>query len=275
MKSLLSILSVMLLCGVCVAQDDAAEMTEADQLQIAVQKICPVSGNELGADSIKTSIEGETFYLCCDGCSEGAPNADHMAAIHARRVEAQAECPMMPKPVTSESPSGLVNGQRVWVCCPRCARGLDSRGEDALEKVNVTLASYVAAEQAQSTARLYMMAQGICPVSGQALAGQEAPITVQHNDQMYFLCCGGCEGKDFNEEHVATINANFAGVQKFCPVGGESREITVDSPSQLYNGVRVWTCCDACAEKFAENPEEYVEVLQQQYAAAAAANAGG
>ena len=45
-------------------------LTQADNLQIAVQKICPVSGEALGSmgEAIKVQIGEQIGYLCCKGC---------------------------------------------------------------------------------------------------------------------------------------------------------------------------------------------------------------
>ena len=47
-------------------------LTEADRKLIAQQKVCPVSGEELGAmgDPVKVVVKGRTVFLCCDGCEE-------------------------------------------------------------------------------------------------------------------------------------------------------------------------------------------------------------
>jgi YHS domain-containing protein len=40
------------------------------------QKVCPVSGENLGSMGVplKVTAEGQTFYLCCDGCKKEVKN---------------------------------------------------------------------------------------------------------------------------------------------------------------------------------------------------------
>ena len=46
------------------------ELDEADRKAAEKQKTCPVSGEKLGAmgKPYKVTIQGRTFFLCCDGC---------------------------------------------------------------------------------------------------------------------------------------------------------------------------------------------------------------
>jgi hypothetical protein len=64
---------------------------------MAVQEICPVSGQRLGAhgDPIKVQIGQETMFLCCKGCLQGKVEAKHWATIHANFAKAQRICPVM------------------------------------------------------------------------------------------------------------------------------------------------------------------------------------
>ncbi|MHB1033411.1 MAG: hypothetical protein ACYC35_03370 [Pirellulales bacterium] len=55
-----------------------AELDKSDQAGIARQKVCPVTGAKLGSmgDPIKVLVDGNSLYLCCQGCVakvEGSP----------------------------------------------------------------------------------------------------------------------------------------------------------------------------------------------------------
>ena len=47
-----------------------AALGEGDKTGIAEQKVCPVSGAQLGSmgDPIKAMVDGKPVYLCCQGC---------------------------------------------------------------------------------------------------------------------------------------------------------------------------------------------------------------
>ena len=48
------------------------DRSEADRALALAQKICPVSGDELGGmgTPIKVSVNGRDVFLCCEGCKE-------------------------------------------------------------------------------------------------------------------------------------------------------------------------------------------------------------
>ena len=67
MKTLLTFVSVALLAVSAIAQEtqQKSTLTDADQLQIAVQKICPVSGGALGSmgDPVKVKVGEQVACL--------------------------------------------------------------------------------------------------------------------------------------------------------------------------------------------------------------------
>ena len=106
-----------------------------DQLKIAAQKICPVSGKPLGSmgTPLKTTIGDEELFLCCQNCTSGQVSREHWATIHSNFAKAQGICPVMKKPIPANAKWTVVNGQIVYVCCPPC-----------IEKINADPAKFVA-----------------------------------------------------------------------------------------------------------------------------------
>lgn len=243
-------------------------LTDADQIRISVQKICPVSGQALGkmGTPIKSEIEGETVYLCCAGCKGKAANADHMKTIHSRQAKAQGVCLIMEKPVTVESKSTLVNGQRIFVCCPPCIAKLNADPDAAIAKVNARFTSFVKAEAETAIDNLQIAAQAICPVSGQALGKMGTPIKSKINNETVFLCCAGCKDKPANAEHWNTIQANLAKAQGTCPVTGKA--LPANAKSIVVEGRRVFYCCDGCIKKIEADPEAYLAKVNESYKSA-------
>jgi YHS domain-containing protein len=49
-----------------------AELSAEDRELAKIQRICPVSGDVLGAmgKPFKTTIQGKTVFLCCEGCEQ-------------------------------------------------------------------------------------------------------------------------------------------------------------------------------------------------------------
>ncbi len=108
-----------------------------DQLRIAVQGICPVSGQKLGAMGapVKAKIGQEEVFLCCRGCLKGKVNADRWATIHANVAKAQAKCPVMNRSLPEKPKWTIVEGQIVYICCPSCAKKIEADPKTYLHKV--------------------------------------------------------------------------------------------------------------------------------------------
>lgn len=93
-----------------------------DSLKIAVQNICPVTGEALGSmgTPIKAKIGEEELFLCCEECKTGKIDGGHWTTIHANFAKAQGICPVMKKPLPANSKWTVVDGQIFYVCCPPC-----------------------------------------------------------------------------------------------------------------------------------------------------------
>ncbi|MEO8495941.1 MAG: hypothetical protein ABI614_12775, partial [Planctomycetota bacterium] len=57
------------ICSIVSAQ----EVPRHDQIHIAVQEICPISGQKLGEHGapLKVKIGEEHLFVCCRGCLQG------------------------------------------------------------------------------------------------------------------------------------------------------------------------------------------------------------
>ncbi len=108
-------------------------------LLIAAQGICPVSGKALGsmgAPIKATAADGEEVFLCCKGC-EGKPfSAEHSKTIQANLMKAQGVCPVTNEAPPADAQSAVVDGRRVFVCCPDCIAKIKADPSTYLAKVN-------------------------------------------------------------------------------------------------------------------------------------------
>ncbi len=143
MRTLFLTICCLMISSIGIAQDQSStppksELTDNDRLQIAVQKICPVMGAELGSMGQPIKIKmGEQFaFLCCKACIGKKPKAEHWKTIQANIAKAQGTCPIMGKPVTPDMKSTVVKGQQVFVCCPPCIDKIQSAADSSLKKVN-------------------------------------------------------------------------------------------------------------------------------------------
>jgi hypothetical protein len=249
-------------------QTQTSTLSQADQLQIAVQKICPVTGEALGSmgEPLKVQVGEQIAFLCCKGCQGKQLSAEHWKTIQANIAAAQGTCPIMGKPVTAEMKSTVVNGQQVFVCCPPCIAKIQADPAAALTKVNASYVAYVTAERQAHSDHMQIAAQGICPVSGQKLGAMGEPIKVKVGEnEVAFLCCKGCLGKQLNAEHWATVQTNLAKAQGTCPVMG--KPVDASMKSTVVNGRKIFVCCPPCIEKIQADPAAFVAKLDSQIAA--------
>jgi hypothetical protein len=97
-----------------------------DRLHIAVQDICPISGEKLGEHGppIKVTVgkSKEEVFLCCKACLKKKISAKHWGTIHSNVAKAQRICPIMKKPLPKNPKWTIVKGQVVYVCCPPCTK---------------------------------------------------------------------------------------------------------------------------------------------------------
>ncbi len=276
MKSLFVFAIMTLFAGTPVTQvrysqeDDnhqASTLTQADRLQIAVQKICPVTGEPLGSmgEPIKVRVGEQIAFLCCQDCQGKQLDAAHWKTIQFNIAAAQGTCPIMGKPVTADMKSTVVNGRQVFVCCPPCIEKIQADPATALKKVTASYVSHVTSERQAFSDRLQIAAQGICPVSGEKLGSMGKPIKVQVGEsEVAFLCCQGCVGKQINAELWATVQANLAKAQGTCPVMG--KPVDASMKSTVVQGRKIFVCCPPCIEKIQADPTTFVAKLDSQIA---------
>lgn len=109
-----------------------------DQLKASVQKICPVSGRELGSmgKPLKVQAGGMDVFLCCEGCKEGKIQKSHWLQIRNNFAKAQNLCPVMELELPEAAKSTIVDGSLVFVCCPPCTKKIESDPKTFLDKVH-------------------------------------------------------------------------------------------------------------------------------------------
>ena len=245
-------------------QATKSNLTDHDRLQIAVQKICPVSGGELGSmgEPIKVKVGEQVAYLCCKGCQGKKLNANHWTTIQQRIAAAQGICPIMEKPVDATMKSTVVNGQQVFVCCPPCIPKIEADAQGSLAKVNSYYTTFIAKERQAASDKIHASAQAICPVTGKELGSMGEPVKVKVGEEVAFLCCKGCVGQQIKAEHWKTIQTNLATAQKICPVMEQPVDATMKSTA--VNGRKIFVCCPPCIPKIQADPATYVAKLDTQ-----------
>lgn len=240
-------------------------LTTADQLQIKVQEICPVTGESLGSmgQPIKVKVGQQTAFLCCKGCQGKDIDADHWSKIQKNIAEAQGTCPIMGKPVDASMKSTIVDGQKIFVCCPPCIEKINADPKPNLEKVQSQYKKHVAKEMQAASDLAHIKAQEICPVTGKPLGSMGDPIKVKVGpEEVAFLCCKGCVGQKIQAQHWQTVQTNLAKAQKTCPIMGKPVDATMKSV--VVKGRKIFVCCPPCIDKIKADPDTFIKKVNQQ-----------
>ena len=118
--------------------DSSREQQKRDQLRVAVQEICPISGEKLGSMGapIKVQVGEETVFLCCQNCLKSKIKQEHWATIHVNAAKAQRICPVMKHDLPKNPKWTIVDGQVVYVCCPPCKKKVAAAPQKYLRTVD-------------------------------------------------------------------------------------------------------------------------------------------
>ncbi len=138
------------LCSVGSAQESSQrDQQRRDQLRIAVQGICPISGQQLGSmgTPIKVKVGEETVFVCCRGCLQKQINPQHWATIHANFAKAQRICPVMKHELPKNPKWTIVEGQIFYVCCPPCTKKIAADPKAYLQKLDELYTASLRARQ--------------------------------------------------------------------------------------------------------------------------------
>lgn len=130
-------------------EEAAKEQQKRDQLRIAVQEICPVSGEKLGSMGapIKVKVGEETIFMCCKGCLKQKIKPEHWGTIHANCARAQGICPVMKNELPKKPKWTIVEGQIVYVCCPPCTKKINAKPQEYLRAVDQLYAASLDAKK--------------------------------------------------------------------------------------------------------------------------------
>ncbi len=118
-----------------------ADLERRAKLRIGVQKICPVSGKELSADKTSHTITDpeskETLYVCCEQCTKSKPKESYMETISENLAKAQKHCLVMKdNEISEKSKTAIIEGQRIYICCPPCTKKMTAAPEKYLSALD-------------------------------------------------------------------------------------------------------------------------------------------
>ena len=120
---------------------DEDKSAEVDQLLIAAQRICPVSGEDLGGmgEPIKAESGKQTIFLCCKGCEGKSISKENWKKVTANLIAAQGNCPVLKKELPENAASIVVEHRRIFVCCKMCIAKVEKDPDKYIAIVNEML----------------------------------------------------------------------------------------------------------------------------------------
>jgi hypothetical protein len=120
------------------ADDKAAH---EDELMIAAQKTCPVSGEALGemGAPVKTKVGDQTVFLCCKECVGKPISKDNWQKVTANLIAAQGTCAVLGNPLPKDAASVVVNNRQIFVCCKMCLAKIQADPSKYIAKVDTQI----------------------------------------------------------------------------------------------------------------------------------------
>lgn len=105
---------------------DERKQMSSDNVFVAIQKLCPVSGQPLGQHGppIKATAgkQKEQVFLCCKGCFGKQIDPKVWDRIHRQYMVAQGRCPVMKNPLPKKPTMTIADGRPIYTCCPPCVK---------------------------------------------------------------------------------------------------------------------------------------------------------
>lgn len=123
------------------SKKDETPEQRRERLRVAVQAICPVSGESLTGHAKPVKMTNpetmEVLYVCCAECLKSKPDNKHLDKIRSNFAKAQGHCLVMTEnEISSKSKHGVVDGHFVYVCCPPCVKKITADPAKYLSKLD-------------------------------------------------------------------------------------------------------------------------------------------
>ncbi|QQS47309.1 MAG: hypothetical protein IPM66_01150 [Acidobacteriota bacterium] len=113
------------------------------------KETCPVMGSPVNKE-IKFEWKGETYHVCCESCLEtlkknpalylkppkSESHDDHGTPADGKYIgkgDGIETCPVTGEPVNKEV-SAMINGRKVYACCPNCLESIKKNPDAYLKK---------------------------------------------------------------------------------------------------------------------------------------------
>ncbi|MBI1314414.1 hypothetical protein GC176_24220 [bacterium] len=122
-----AIVAGMTLSNAALRADGKDDAKRIERLLVRAQVVCPVTGKDLTSmgGPVRATVSKATVILCCKGCFGKKIPSEHWETVTANLIKAQGRCPVMDKPLPKDPKSVVVEGRRIFVCCPPCTKKIE------------------------------------------------------------------------------------------------------------------------------------------------------
>lgn len=244
-------------------------------------KVCPMTGEENGKDSITVEHRGKTVTLCCKMCGgdwkklTDKQRDAKLAKMGSTKIEVEGATTTKSGPyvfatcvVSGKKLGGMgdvvtknFNGREVRLCCKGCV-GKFTKSPD---KYNAKLDKMILEDQGSR----YPLTT--CVVSGGKLGEMGKPIDMVVGDRLFRLCCAGCKKKVAADPATYAAKLDAAVIKaesdnyalETCVVSGKKLGSMGAGPEFVVAGRLVKLCCKGCVGKFNKAPAGYIAKLDK------------
>ncbi|MFQ5492378.1 MAG: hypothetical protein ACE5GE_16835 [Phycisphaerae bacterium] len=161
----------------------------------------------------------------------------------------EALCPVMGEPVDFSVSMATDEGP-VFVCCKGCIKKMKKNPDKYADAIAAQRKALAGRDKVQVT----------CPISGKPI---DKDAFAEVNGKKIYMCCPKCVDKyKANPDKFAGKLAASYTYQTKCPLSGEKIDTTAFAT--LPSGLKIYTCCSKCSDKFQADPEKYWSSLEKQ-----------
>ncbi|GAB4384870.1 MAG: hypothetical protein Kow0022_08810 [Phycisphaerales bacterium] len=193
-------------------------------------------------------------------------------------------CPVGQEPIDKSTPTIKYHGHEIGFCCPGCDDKFLSWDEKRRDEfVQLALAGkephgkdvepQTDSKPATATDDGYPYPLAVCPISGESLDHEGAPVVRKIEGREVKFCCDDCAEKFASDpaRYFEKLDQQIIEQQAIhyplntCIVSGEPmvEDGKFTGVNVVYKNRLVRFCCDRCAEKFSRNPAPIIAKLDQ------------
>ncbi|MBN4052702.1 hypothetical protein JYU07_00300 [Roseiflexus sp. AH-315-K22] len=261
-----------------------------------INKLCPISLEEIDPDAPTFEYKGNTIAVCCAGCDDkflawDGPRKDMFVKMALEGKESM---------LANHSDDSAMGAAKQWTeayaldVCPVSGEKLGSMGDPIVKKydgreVRLCCAGCIDQFEADKAGYFKKMDEKItkdqvryyptktCVVSGEPLVedGEDIAVNMVYGNRLVRLCCKMCKGefKQDPKKFMAKLDKVVADAQrrdyplKTCVVRGGDLGSMGKPAEMVLAGRLIRLCCPMCKPKIQADPAKYIAAIDKAWQA--------